>query len=111
VSLIASNTVSGTFSSPSLASGWTMDYTGGDVAVVKSLSTDVESAATNTKVFVSGKTLNVNLTEASHAQVQVIDMTGRVVNTFDVREAGNKLDVNHLQGIYMVRVLTGIILN
>lgn len=107
VSLIASNTVSGTFSSPSLASGWTMDYTGGDVAVVKSLSTDVESAATNTRVYVSGKTLNVNLTEASYAQVQVIDMTGRVVNTFDVREAGNKLDVNHLQGIYMVRVLTG----
>lgn len=107
VSLIASNTVSGTFSSPSLASGWTMDYTGGDVAVVKSLSTDVESAATNTRVYVSGKTLNVNLTEASYAQVQVIDMTGRVVNTFDVREAGNKLEVNHLQGIYMVRVLTG----
>lgn len=107
VSLIASNTVSGTFSSPSLASGWTMDYTGGDVAVVKSISTDVESAISNTKVFVSGKTLHVNLGQAVNAHIQVIDMTGRMVKSFDVREAGNIFDVNNLQGVYMVRVLTG----
>ncbi len=105
VSVIASNSVTGTFAETTMSSDWLMDYAGGDVAIVSLGGTGVTNPISGlTKVYVAANLLHVNLQKAGGAVVEFMDMTGRMVKSVSVQGMENTIPINNLKGVYMIRV-------
>ncbi len=105
VSVIASNSVTGTFAETTMSSDWLMDYAGGDVAIVSLGGTGVTNPLSGlTKVYVAANLLHVNLQKAGGAVVEFMDMTGRMVKSVSVQGMENTIPINNLKGVYMIRV-------
>lgn len=105
VSVIASNSVTGTFAETTMSSDWLMDYAGGDVAIVSLGGTGVTNPISGlTKVYVAANLLHVNLQKAGGAAVEFMDMTGRMVKSVSVQGMENTIPISNLKGVYMIRV-------
>jgi hypothetical protein len=105
VSVIASNSVTGTFEETTMSSDWLMDYAGGDVAIVSLGGTGVTNPLSGlTKVYVAANLLHVNLQKAGGAVVEFMDMTGRMVKSVSVQGMENTIPISNLKGVYMIRV-------
>jgi len=105
VSVIASNSVTGTFAETTMSSDWLMDYAGGDVAIVSLGGTGVTNPLSGlTKVYVAANLLHVNLQKAGGAVVEFMDMTGRMVKSVSVQGMENTIPISNLKGVYMIRV-------
>ncbi|WP_353720573.1 fibronectin type III domain-containing protein [Dyadobacter sp. 676] len=79
------------------------------LAIVRAASiiTAVESPADQHAIYVAGRTLIVDLNQATEAEVSVYDLSGRLRKTSRIRQAG-RLELGTLQeGIYLVVTKTG----
>ena len=94
-------------STDTAASSWEIDYV--KVSGVEQLSVG-ENEAVSFNLYPNPANNNINIVAEKDAQVQIIDMTGRIVMSVNAVEGENSINVADLEsGVYFVRMNNAVV--
>lgn len=100
-------TVTGTFASVIAPSNWVSSYDASSGNLLYDTSTGIEkNVELNGQISVIGNQIIVNRTSTEMAQLQITDLSGRIVMKTTVKGDKNVFESANLKGIYIARLIT-----
>ena len=97
----------GTFGTVVAPSKWVTNYTATAANMLYDTSTEIEkNIEINAKIYANNQNIYVNLASDAFAQLQLTDMTGRLIKHIAVKGQNNVINTTGLKGIYIVRLFT-----
>lgn len=95
----------GTFNSVSIPSNWEMQYTA-NAKMLCTGPTGIENInELNAKIYVNDGNVLVNLPSDQLAQVEIVDLMGRLIKQNIVNDKYIAISMGNLKGVYIVRLL------